>query len=747
MGPLLARAAAGVVALAALAAPVGAGHEFPFYPSFYPQEITIETLSPDVAARRLAEGSLHVFVAGSLPDPLPREVAAAESLGSYVVVTPNPARAPDRPSRCQVVGRALAQLGGGRGVAVAHPYPVTPFHGDYLGHADRAAAALRALGAAGGPPLALRLRSPELLALIPSTPQAPDGVWDAEVETVELARLLSARTLRLSGWLGPPWLRAGWFHAYLLYRDGVTDPAAKAEAEALAARLRSGIPDPVARLETERRLVALLEGGCERRVWGYTVRREAAYVAYSGGVENLGVDGLTGARAFLFARTVKLKDFPWNGWLTLGIAESSGRDWNPVLGFGDPLGELVWAAVGDPAFLPAPHGPGWVPNRVTLDRGGSAAGRIPVPEGALRPEPGTGRLLPLGPGREASARLRYRVRASKFHDGSRTTLADLLYAYAFVARWGSGPRAHPIVAEATAALRAHLVAVEPRGVETAELAFGADRLSYEVPVVDVYLEGVGPDLDEAAVVAPPWSTVPWPLLVLLEEAVAGGHAAWSQAGAPRGPGPPVVELVRDPSQTRELLARLDALERQRHVPQPLRGIVTPDEAQARWAALRSFATQYGHLLVTNGPYLLERARGDGATLRVFRDLSYPLGVGAFDRLAVPLRGHVAATRADGTHLEVRVEAERLERAGRDVRVVREPFDPRRFAQDRRPLPVLRYVAVAPDGTVAAVGTVAPEPSGLFRVPLAGLADHTVLLTVTAGDSLAAGPVATVPWPR
>ena len=48
------------------------------------------------------------------------------------------------------------------------------------------------------------------------TSPAKDGGWDAVVEEVELDALLAAPRITLDGWLGPPWLKEGWFHAWLL---------------------------------------------------------------------------------------------------------------------------------------------------------------------------------------------------------------------------------------------------------------------------------------------------------------------------------------------------------------------------------------------------------------------------------------------------------------------------------------------------------------------------------------------------
>src|SRR5207247_3490484 len=65
------------------------------------------------------------------------------------------------------------------------------------------------------------------------------------------------------------------------------------------------------------------------------------------------------------------------------------------------------------------------------------AAEIDVPKDALLPEPGSGRLQPVGAGRIAKQKLTYRVLGSAFHDGTRMSAADVLYSYAFAYRWGA----------------------------------------------------------------------------------------------------------------------------------------------------------------------------------------------------------------------------------------------------------------------------------------------------------------------
>ncbi|MDP3767792.1 MAG: hypothetical protein Q8S13_07240, partial [Dehalococcoidia bacterium] len=117
-----------------------AGHESPFYPSFYPQEITIQRVEPSSAAALLQRSAIHAYVGGDLFPSVaaPVSVSAAESLGSYVVLTFNPGAqgVADGRARCLAARSVLSALAKSKAPYVFHPYPVTPYHEDYLGHVD-----------------------------------------------------------------------------------------------------------------------------------------------------------------------------------------------------------------------------------------------------------------------------------------------------------------------------------------------------------------------------------------------------------------------------------------------------------------------------------------------------------------------------------------------------------------------------------------------------------------------------------
>jgi len=741
------------------AAPAGAGHELPFYPGYYPQEIRLETLPPAAAAPRLKSGTLHAYIGA---DPFaggraPADLKPVESLAGYVVMTFNPTSpaAASRESRCEAARRTAKGLGSAPALYVPHPYPVTPYDMDYLEHFDLAQSAKQASAAApSGSGAALRIQPRGPLAERLVKAPAKGGSWDAMIEEIDAEALLAAHGTSLNGWLGPPWIKDGWFHAYLLEAGSMSDAAGRQAAEAHYRRLTTGAFDsPTARIELERQLVSRLTAGCDRVVLGYTVRREYYNAEFSQGVENIAWDSQTGFNSAIFIRTVKLKDFPWNGWLRLGIASRPAAAWNPIAGFSDPAGRVLWSAMGDPALIPAPYASGWLANRttpVTVTRPPTfpARSEIELPEDAVIPEPGTGLLREAGKSKSARARVTYRLVASAFHDGTRMTPADAAYAYSFAYRWGaragSGAPADPAVEAATARLRQVLVGFRVVKVDADVKKYSDITFTYIVPVIDVYVTGGALDDETLATLAPPWSALPWPVVVLMEEAVKRGLAAFSPGEAKRR-GVPWLDVARD-ARTRETLAGLlDGFAAQAYIPPPLKRLVTADEAQTRWAALKSFYAKRGHFLVTNGSYLLEKWSEREVVLQVFRDFTNPNGVGTYDRFALPRRAFVARLTARGDRLEIAPEVERVEKFLREYRMVREPLGKSVSDENRADVPACRYVIVGTDGAVADAGLSRERDGAGLVVNLKGRLKpgaYTALVALGLGGNWVNAEVAT-----
>jgi hypothetical protein len=241
---------------------------------------------------------------------------------------------------------------------------------------------------------------------------------------------------------------------------------------------------------------------------------------------------------------------------------------------------------------------------------------------------------------------------------------------------------------------------------------------YSVPIVELYVDHAAIDAAEIAALAPPWSVVPWHVAALMEEAVARGLGAFSREEASRR-GVPWLDVVRD-AKVREALARiLDTWEAHSYVPPALAKDVTPSDARARWSALKRFRQTYGHVLVTNGPYRLDKWSETRVVLGVFRDLTYPIGVGTFDEYAIPIRAFVTKLADRGDRLEFNADVERVSKFARSYEIVREPLGPEQPGVHEH-VPTARYVVIAADGSVARAGHASHNPQRRFRVDLKGL---------------------------
>ena len=673
-------AALSLAALLLVAAPARAGHELTFYPSYYPQEVDVRFVaSPAAAAALFRKNALHAWVGGDpfAPGAAPPDTRWAESLRGFVVLTfPRAAGAfADADSRC-AAGMQVARALGERAPFIVHPYPVTPLHDDYLVHADLVQKAREQ--AAGKAP---RVRATGALAQALARTDVPTAGRDADavLEEVELSTLLTG---------APPWVKKGWFHAWLLQ----SSPAARAAADdAFRRRVEGDWRTPAERVNLERRIVAQTSSGCERVVLGYTLRREPLNNDYAEGIENVAADSQAGIASPIFIRTAKLKDFPWNGWLRVGVLGRPRAAWNPIGGFTDAAGRLVWSAVGDDALLLDPDSARFIPNRA---RPAAVSEVREAPADALLPST----LTPAGAGVPARTKIVYRVLLSKTHDDQRMSVADILYPYASAAR------------EAVAAVRV-------LGVRKEIKDLGDMQLLYDVPEVEVYLKAAV-DAETAPALAPPWSATPWPVLVLMEQAAARGLGAVSEREAARR-GVPWLDLVRDPKQRAALGTLAAELHRRAFVPEALRALVTPEQAKQRWAALREFARTHGHWLVTAGPYVLGKVTPESASLVVFRDFTYPLGVGSFDQYPIPLRAFIVKTERRGERLEIQADVENIEKFARSYKIVREPFRPQPASEKFREPLTVHFSVLGPNDEVAAAGTSRDVQNGRLVVDLAG----------------------------
>jgi hypothetical protein len=293
----------------------------------------------------------------------------------------------------------------------------------------------------------------------------------------------------------------------------------------------------------------------------------------------------------------------------------------------------------------------------------------------------------------------------------------------FAYRWGGapdGPTYDASVDAATALMRNRLIGFKVVGTDTASKSFRFGDLNFvrQLFIFDVYTSSPPIDPEQDSIVAPPWSTLPWHLIVLMEEAVTRGWAAFSREEAERR-GVEWLDLVRSPELNGRLASVVSEFARGGYRPEILQAFVSADDARKRWAALAEFYKERGHFLVTNGPYRLKGWSPEGVTLEAFRDLSYPLGVGSYDNYAVPRRGYITTVSQNDGEITLSGEIELVAKHMRSYDIVRTRLQSVPADVLARSAPECRYMVTDGGDRVVLAGQVPLGEDAGFHVDLKG----------------------------
>jgi hypothetical protein len=180
-----------------------------------------------------------------------------------------------------------------------------------------------------------------------------------------------------------------------------------------------------------------------------------------------------------------------------------------------------------------------------------------------------------------------------------------------------------------------------------------------------------------------------------------------------------LDLVRSERIKGQLAGLVDTFQRDGYRPDALRSMVSAEDARKRWAALAAFYRAHGHFLVTNGPYELKQWSPESVTLDVFRDLSYPLGVGSYDAYAIPRRAFVTKVEREKGQLRLFADVETIMKFSRSYEIHRQPLESVEPDVLRRAAPECRYTIIDEQGRAVRAGVVRPSDDATFRIDAPG----------------------------
>lgn len=329
--------------------------------------------------------------------------------------------------------------------------------------------------------------------------------------------------------------------------------------------------------------------------------------------------------------------------------------WNPIGGFGDVYSIDVWKNMVDPPMITHPFSGLPMPFRAsyeveTSERGGAMA----VAEGAVVWNAKDDRWEPVPSGAQARSKVVFdytKYFQAKWHHGAEITMDDVLYELyqQFESTYDEKRSQVEFVLSAT---RKPILDVFKgfRVVDENRLEVYLDFWHFDENYIASYANIVS-------------LSMPWEVLAAMDKLVYEDRiAAYSQSTAARY-NVPWISLVmkRDAGLVARVLRQFrDSSYYPTHV---MLHFETSADAAGRFTAALDWFQRYGHLAISQGPFMLTRydPPGQYAELQAFRDESYPFKpgdwfMGKAERLKIVEPAGTIELKK-GERLDVRIAAE------------------------------------------------------------------------------------------
>lgn len=262
-----------------------------------------------------------------------------------------------------------------------------------------------------------------------------------------------------------------------------------------------------------------------------------------------------------------------------------------------------------------------VATKVHRDDSGEVAGDIPVSPVAIKYDSVKNEWYKVGPGKTAMSTGTYSYLFGNFHHGRPMTVANLLYADAFVTEWinkdGEDDRYYD-------------AAYEEYHRPDVEISQGI-LLNLDDTITNYFNYNFPPSRERVAANGAPqayvsgrYMVLPWEIFEALSELVAVGSESGTVYSFTPGEGVEQVDLLRQ-SCVKDIRAKLEELKDKNHVPASLKDFVILEEVIAGYDAAIKWIDEKGHAFIGNGAFFLEKY--DPTTnyieLTAFRDPEYP----------------------------------------------------------------------------------------------------------------------------
>jgi peptide/nickel transport system substrate-binding protein len=312
--------------------------------------------------------------------------------------------------------------------------------------------------------------------------------------------------------------------------------------------------------------------------------------------------------------------------LNIGVKQIHQGAWNGVAGLSDAYSREIYYSIFDSGTFRDPYTGEIIPMRTqwTDISTKGPSGKLSVPEDAQTWDPATQQWKDAGANATATSKVTYKILYSKWHNGINMDKSDLLYSEYFTFEWGtdSGKDDRTVDPEFTSSAAPSLPLLK--------------GIKFTSPnTVESYVNFWHYDDKEIADFAPVWAAEPWEITAAGERLVTEGRFAYSRSQAIAEKVDWLDPIIPDHAQA--IKEELQKMKAENYVPAALKGIVSVDQAKARYDASIAWITAHKNAVISNGAFYLDNFNiaGGTITIKAFRDPSYPFEVGHWSSYEKP----------------------------------------------------------------------------------------------------------------
>ncbi|MBT8242261.1 MAG: ABC transporter substrate-binding protein [Nitrosopumilus sp.] len=305
--------------------------------------------------------------------------------------------------------------------------------------------------------------------------------------------------------------------------------------------------------------------------------------------------------------------------LVIGVKQIYQGAWNPIMGLTDSYSRHIWGIISDPATFKHPFTGETFPVRASWNV--ETAGpneKLNIPEEAIRWSPSLQKWENVDIGNEATSKVTFDFKFSKWHNGQKMDINDIIHSLYFTIEWGTQTDANDKTFDTE---------FTPRAAQSIQSIKGINILDDDT--IEVYVDYWHFDDGEIAEWASLWSVVPWEITAAMEKAVTEGKASFSRSGA-TSKNVNWLSLII-PNDATAIKNYLNEFKESNHIPISLEKFPYEDSEyfKNRYESSISWIDTNKHAVISNGPFYLESYSPESRTIKVttFEDDSYPFKKG------------------------------------------------------------------------------------------------------------------------